>query len=117
MASSSRILIVDDDSQVRDLLVLAIEGLGHAVASADSAAAARALLGQQRFDLVITDAKLPDGNGVAIADLAKATGIAAVILTGYAPETRPEGPQHDYLFKPIRHDDLARAVARYLGAR
>ena|SRR5665213_3350419 len=116
MPQSARILVIDDDSDIRDVLAQFLHGAGYQVDAVGTAAAALSQIEGQTYDLVVTDAKLPDGSGVAIADLAKARGMAAVILTGYAAETRPGGPQHDYLFKPIRAEEFARAVERYIAA-
>jgi two-component system response regulator FlrC len=115
MGTAIRILLVDDDDGVRQLIDYVLRDRGYQVRAVDCAAAALSLLKEQRYDFVVADAKLPDGAGVAIADWAKAHGMKAVILTGYAPETRQGGPQHDYLFKPIRPEELVRAVERYVG--
>src|ERR1700722_12536817 len=98
----SQILLVDDDRAVREGLVRSLHDAGYEVDDVGTAADALSKAEDQKYDLVITDAKLPDGSGIAIAEGAKARGMIAVILTGYAAETRPGGPQHDYLFKPIR---------------
>lgn len=114
-ARSNGVLVVDDDSGVRDLLVQVMRDAGYRVDAASKAADALSYLQSRTYALVVTDAKLPDGSGVAIADNAKARGVTAIILTGYAAETRPGGPQHNYLFKPIRPEELLRAVSIYIG--
>jgi CheY-like chemotaxis protein len=60
---SLSILVADDEDGIRQLLHHWLEGRGHTVAVVDSAQAAIRLLGQQPFDLVITDVVMPDGDG------------------------------------------------------
>ncbi|MGH7091267.1 MAG: response regulator, partial [Stellaceae bacterium] len=96
---------------MRDLIDHVLQDAGYCIDAVGTAAAALLQIEGHRYDLVVADAKLPDGAGIAIADFAKAHGIPAVILTGYLPETRPGGPQHNYLFKPIRPEEMVRAVA------
>jgi DNA-binding NtrC family response regulator len=113
MGAEIRILLVDDDEQVRPLLEYVLRDVRYVVDAAATVAGARAQLEQGRYEFAIVDARLPDGDGVEIADEAKRRGIKAVMLTGYS--VAPENARHDYLFKPIRPDELVRAVARYVG--
>jgi DNA-binding response OmpR family regulator len=80
----ARILLVEDDLDVRPLLeyVLGVEG-GYEVTAVESVANAVALVAAQPFDLVITDVNLPDGNGLRIADEAKAKGVKVLVLTAH----------------------------------
>jgi CheY-like chemotaxis protein len=111
---ATRILLIDDDEQLRVLLDYFLRTLGYVVDCAATAHEARSRLAVQKYELVIADARLPDGNGAEIADDANAKGSIAVILTGYAIEQR--NSRHDVLFKPIRPDELARVVEQYIGA-
>jgi len=61
---SPRALVVDDEPDIRELLTITLERMGLGVAAVGDTAAARKLLGAERFDLVLTDMKLPDGNGL-----------------------------------------------------
>ncbi len=115
MGEHTRILLVDDDDGVRDILANVLGNAGYEVDAARMAATAVPQIEANSYDLVVTDAKLLDGSGVAVADFAKARGQKVVVLTGYAAETRPGGPQHDYLFKPLRPDAFVRAVEAYAG--
>jgi DNA-binding response OmpR family regulator len=110
MESAIRILLIDDDDQLRLLLDHVLRGAGYTVDAVARAAEARARLAEHTYNLVIADARLPDGNGVEIADEARAMGMTAVILTGYERQV----PHHEYLFKPIRPDELERAVEQYV---
>ena len=61
--SSPRILVVDDEADLRELLEITLLKMGLDVDSAATVREARALLGQQEYALVLTDMRLPDGTG------------------------------------------------------
>ena len=58
------VLIVDDEPDLVELVTLTLERMNLATASAGNLAAARELLSQRRFDLCLTDMRLPDGDGL-----------------------------------------------------
>lgn len=90
-------------------------GEGYRVDVAATATQASSLLDAGSYDLVLTDGLLPDGDGVEIADKAKAQGMAALIVTGYAlrfPKEHLE--RHDFVMKPLRARELLDAVAQQL---
>src|SRR5258706_6572553 len=58
------ILIVDDESDLVELVSLTLARMNLATASAGDLASARRLLAEQRFDLCLTDMRLPDGDGL-----------------------------------------------------
>ena len=60
--SEHRALVVDDEPDIRELLAITLARMDVACTSAADIAAAQALLGQ-RFDLCLTDMRLPDGDG------------------------------------------------------
>ena len=66
-------------------------------------------------DLVLADAKLPDGSGMDVCDAAAALGIKCIVITGYA-FTLPEGvgERYDVLLKPLRPAELVAAIERVL---
>ncbi|HEX8685754.1 MAG TPA: sigma-54 dependent transcriptional regulator, partial [Pyrinomonadaceae bacterium] len=72
MPPANRILVVDDEASVAEALSLVLGERGHRVESAQSAGAAGALLGARPFDLVFTDLRLPDGNGIDLLTRIKA---------------------------------------------
>lgn len=57
------VLLVDDEEAVSDLLRTWLTGLGHAVTCATGGVEAEKLLGVRRFDVVVTDIVMPDGDG------------------------------------------------------
>jgi DNA-binding response OmpR family regulator len=112
----ARILLVEDDLDVRPLLeyVLGTEG-GYAVTAVESVANAAMLLAAQPFDLVVTDVNLPDGNGLRVADQAKANGVKVLVLTAHGLSLEPgELAAYDYLLKPLRVKEFLAAVRSQL---
>ena len=64
--SSRRILVVDDDDQIRDLLATALSADGHTVDGARDGGEALALLAQHPYDLVLSDLHMPHVNGPSL---------------------------------------------------
>ena len=79
---SPRVLVVDDEADLRELLELTLVKMGLDVDSAASVAEARALLAVKSYQLVLTDMRLPDGLGLElvreVAATCKNTPIAVV---------------------------------------
>lgn len=63
----ARVLVVEDDKDQRDALVEMLRKRNHQPVEAESVAAARQLMQDGSFDVVISDFNLPDGNGVQLA--------------------------------------------------
>jgi DNA-binding response OmpR family regulator len=76
----TRILVVDDDLRMRDLLVRYLGGEGYEVKAAAEAAAMDKLLARERYDLVVLDLMLPGEDGLAICRRLRATGTAPAII-------------------------------------
>jgi DNA-binding NtrC family response regulator len=114
---ASRILLVEDDGDVRMLLQHVLLDAGYDVECAGSAAAARNCLAERRYDLVLTDGKLGDGSGIDIADDATGRGMKALVVSGYMLQmTKAELDRHEILMKPVRPGELLGAVERQLGS-
>jgi DNA-binding response OmpR family regulator len=115
-APRNRILLVEDDPDVRPLLEHVLMSTGYKVDSAGTLAEGRQLFERNTYDLVLADVELPDGSGISLADEAKAKGVNALIITGYAfriPQS--ELARHEYIMKPSRPRELLAAVARHLA--
>jgi DNA-binding response OmpR family regulator len=109
----NRILLVEDDPDVGPLLEHVLLSAGFRVHWTSLYAEAEALLDCRVYDLVIADVILPDGNGLKIADTAKARGIRSIVITGYAFQVPKEQlAQHEVLLKPIRPNELVHAIDR-----
>ncbi|WP_119681518.1 PAS domain S-box protein [Indioceanicola profundi] len=113
------VLVVEDDQMVAAGLRMALEDWGLDVTLAHSVAEARAAAADQRFDLVISDFQLPDGDGFgAIPASCSGTAGRTVLLTG---DTRPETLRRAHeagfclLTKPVDIRALREAVRRIVG--
>lgn len=107
----ARILLVEDDRDVRPLMEHLIASEGHEVTVVESVRSANELLAAQPFDLVVTDVNLPDGSGLKIADKAKAMGVRALVVTGHGLSLSPgDLAAYDYLLKPLRVAELLEAI-------
>ncbi|MGI4859023.1 MAG: sigma-54-dependent transcriptional regulator [Janthinobacterium lividum] len=100
------ILVVDDDVNTRNALVEVITSEGLTIATAGDLREARIQIVRQMPDVVFTDLKLPDGNGVELfEDLDPRTGVEIIVFTGHATvesavDALKKGAT-DYLVKPI----------------
>lgn len=118
------ILIVDDDSGFRQLLEAILRGEGYPVETAAKVAEARKACGAGRYSLVISDLKMPDGDGLDVQKwfVEHAPGTPFVLITGFgtvatAVEAMKRGAL-DYLEKPLRSpEELRRLVRRALALR
>jgi two-component system, NtrC family, response regulator AtoC len=122
MDGPSRILVVDDDEHVRDLLQTILEDKGYAVRTAADGEQALTLLADadRGFDLVLTDLRMPRLDGMELLKRLKDRGYPAhvIMLSGYATiESAVEATKrgaYDYLCKPIKSDALLRLIRRAL---
>jgi DNA-binding NtrC family response regulator len=110
-----RILLVEDDAELRLLLEHVLLGAGYDVDTAATVTAANAQLENATYDLVLADGRLEDGTGMMVAEKAVAAGMKALIITGYAFDLPQEQlGRYDYLLKPVRPSELLEEVARAL---
>ena len=106
-----RILLLEDDDEVRSVLCQAVEGHGHDVKPVANCADAYAALKEEKFDLLLSDVRLPDGSGHEVAAHAKSTGTPALLISAYADEFKNTNPDQAIVFpKPSRLDPIVRAI-------
>jgi two-component system response regulator PilR (NtrC family) len=109
---SPRILVVDDEADLRELLELTLLKMGLDVDSAATLGEARALLAGTEYQLVLTDMRLPDGLGLElvreIAAACKNTPVAVVTAFGSADNAvvALKAGAFDYISKPVALDQL-----------
>jgi DNA-binding NtrC family response regulator len=111
----TRILLVEDDEEVGRLLEHVLISAQYEVDRTYNVAGACSHLGQHSYELVIADARLPDGIGMDVADRAIEKGAKALIVTGYA-FAYPQLRRYEFLLKPLRPDELLKEVDRLLGS-
>lgn len=115
-----RILLVEDEAEVREVLREALSYEGHAVTACATWQEAAALLAAATpdapvWDFAVIDLRLPDGDGTALADRAAQAGIACLLMTGDASDFEAPGAGHAMLRKPFALDTLTKAISRRLG--
>jgi signal transduction histidine kinase/CheY-like chemotaxis protein len=106
---AERILVVDDERVVRDLLAQMLRERGYDVSVAGSAREARAL--QRSWDLLITDVVMPETDGVKLARQIDARHV--LFISGYDQEALVHADAF-FLQKPFSRDDLAQTVRTLL---
>jgi CheY-like chemotaxis protein len=111
-----KILLVDDEMLVRSGTAMMLDELGHDVTEAVSGKQALALIGDHpRYDLLITDFRMPDMDGMELIAAARKfiPGLKAILMTGYdADDPRFADLQAGSLSKPFGLADLEEALAR-----
>jgi two-component system response regulator PilR (NtrC family) len=118
--SKERILVVDDERSMRDLLSIMLTQAGYAVSAADGGEAAVEALRHEGFDLVITDLRMRKTDGLAVLRAAKELSPHAVVLvvTAFAStETAVEAMKlgaYDYITKPFKLDEIRLTIANAL---
>jgi DNA-binding response OmpR family regulator len=104
LAESPYILLVEDDEQVCDVLGEFLRDSGYQVDVAGTVSAACSLLADSRaYNLVVTDGRLPDGNGLMIAQRASEQSLKVILISGFPQElAAAERAQYPVLAKPFR---------------
>ena len=121
----SRVLIADDEESMRLLVARAIAMDGHDTVTAEDGSEALEILTAQngRFDLLLTDIKMPimDGIALALAAARDFPDLTILLMTGFADQReRASGLDaivHDVVTKPFSVADIRTAVADALAAK
>jgi CheY-like chemotaxis protein len=120
-----KILIIDDNDDLRDTLVVLLEDQGYSVISASDGDSGVRVFDESRADLVLTDVIMPNSDGVeairrmrAIDPAARIVAMSGGSLAGndYPLRMAKEAGAMDVLAKPFEVDDLVAVVARCLKA-
>lgn len=117
-----RVLVIDDDPEVRALLVRALERDGHSIVEAHDLGSARSALAQAPADVVVLDLGLPDGSGIDLCRTLRAErdGVPVLVITARSEVSMRiqalDAGADDFLGKPFALVEL-RARVRVLGRR
>lgn len=115
-----RLLVVDDERRMVDSLKSLLTKQGYKVETAYDGSEAAEKISQNSYDLIISDIKLPNKNGLELLSLAqkKDPDAVVILMTGYASlesavDAIGQGA-YDYLLKPVEYPHLKMAVSRGL---
>jgi two-component system response regulator PilR (NtrC family) len=121
---SARVLVVDDEAGLREMLRVLLSRAGYDVVVADGQTRAVSILrSSDAFDVVITDLSMPDGSGMGVLQEARAFDDATqvIMITAYATTAQAvqamrEGA-YDYIQKPFKNDELLAVVEKACDKR
>ena len=117
----NRILIVDDDHAMRLALSESLESCGYDIGSAENGNEALSLFNKRKFDLVVTDMKMPGMTGIEVLQGVKklSPDIPVILITAYgtvntAVEAMKEGAA-EFIMKPFSLDELEAVVKNVIN--
>jgi len=118
---SARILVVDDEAALRESVGRILRRMGHLVDEAATGAEGLGKLSQEVYELVLTDFRLPDMDGLDVLERARTLrpDSEVVLFTGFgsiplAVEAIKRGA-YDFITKPVKRADLERVVGRAIA--
>ena len=121
-ATGSSILLVEDHEDTARVLKRVLKHAGYVVAHANSAATARELSAHSKFDLVISDVGLPDGNGVQLLEelrVQQGRELPAIAISGFGMQSDVSASRTagfaEHFTKPVDWEQLRDAIARLLA--
>jgi DNA-binding NtrC family response regulator len=120
---NGRILVVDDDRAMLDLLRETLEAAGHAVTTVSSGEAAMASLAQAQPDVVLTDLRMRGMSGLDLSAQVQAAApdVPVVVLTGFGTMSAAidaiRAGVYDFLAKPVELEQVELSIARALQHR
>ncbi|HAF01357.1 MAG TPA: sigma-54-dependent Fis family transcriptional regulator, partial [Methylophilaceae bacterium] len=112
MSNPYNCLVVDDESDIRELVVLTLERMNIIADSASNLADAKHMLEAKSYDLCLTDMRLPDGLGLELVEhiSGKHAGLPVAVITAYGSAENAvsalKAGAFDYLTKPISLNQL-----------
>ena len=114
----AKLLIVDDEKNIRASLVRFFQSLGHQASEAESGTSAVAMLADGQFDLVLTDFRMAEINGLELLKEVKRThpDTLVILMTAYATVENAvaamKAGAYDYLTKPFTLEQIQLTVER-----
>lgn len=112
----ARILVIDDEAHLRELLEITLIKMGLEVDSAESLDAARRYLSKHNYSLILTDMRLPDGSGLEMVEEVNLhhKNIPIAVITAFGSTDNAvvalKAGAFDYVSKPVALDQLRKLV-------
>jgi two-component system response regulator AtoC len=124
-ARNARVLVIDDDDDLRELVVRVVKQAGYAVDSASDGQAGLDRLAEQTYDVIVCDLRMPRMDGVAFyREVERRDPVAArrvVLMTAHLKTEEYmdflRGVRAPVLNKPFTLDEFCSALARMVGPR
>lgn len=120
MGTDAKILVVDDDAALLDLLVDTLSTIGYSVVPAPGGSEALVILEQDTFDMVISDIRMPEVDGISLLNKVRRSypGLPVLLITGVASDdiinkASPDG----FLAKPFRIGHIEELIESTLSKR
>ena len=119
----NRILIVDDEQSMRELLAILLRKEGYEVVTAENGANALKAVQREIFDLVITDLRMPQFDGMALLKSVKEVSpdTIVIIITAFGTTEGAERARnlgaYDYIGKPFNNDEIKLVIHNALEKR
>ncbi|PYT77262.1 MAG: DNA-binding response regulator [Acidobacteria bacterium] len=123
LMSKGSILVVDDESEIREGLEILLKGEGYGVASAETGESGLAKLEEHPYDLLLLDVSLPDCNGLDMLKEIRRRDpdLSVVLITAYGSidmaRAAFKNGAMDYITKPWSNDELLAQVAQAVESR
>ncbi|OFW53733.1 MAG: Fis family transcriptional regulator [Actinobacteria bacterium RBG_16_67_10] len=118
--SEARVLVVDDEKSMRELLAITLERQGYDVSVAEDGETAIGAVRRDGFDVVVTDLRMPNADGLQVLRAAKEHSpetVVIVITAVGSTETAVEAMKlgaYDYITKPFKLDEIHLIIRRAL---
>lgn len=119
--SRHNLLLVDDDAGIRDMLGLALEEEGYHILLADSGRQALEMLQQHPIDLIISDVRMPNGDGGYLLDAVRALDASVpvfIMMSGFSEMNAQDALNRGadaFFYKPYRLEELLDELEARLG--
>ena len=117
-----RVLIIDDEANIRKITAAALEGMGHETADAENGAAAMQQLRAAHFDAALLDLKLENESGMELLPRLVATepGLGVIVCTGHATRENAAAARAagavDFIAKPFTPGQIREALDKVSGS-
>jgi len=122
MEAEFSILVVDDNANIREVLLVILSGSGYRCESAKNGLDAMERVRQSRFDAVVTDLEMPEMDGIALTREIRQhfSSLPVMVMTGYSDddhrETAFRAGAREFLSKPFDIPDLIKKLHGMLPA-
>jgi len=122
-ATSARILVVDDERSMREMLAILLRREGHDVVVAENGRRAIDCLDKRPFDVVVSDARMPDIDGIQVLRHARSINpsVIAIMITAFGSSDLIKGVEQlgvtDYVEKPFNTEVLKFRIRKELDRR